>query len=75
MVPFPRTCATPWLSLIAGRCSVGETHRGQQGTPALTLPHMRDGLSVLLMAVLVRSAGPLCVAQCTANYVEGERGG
>ena len=52
MVPFLRTCATPWLSLIARRCSVGETPRGQQGTPALTLPLMRDGLSVLLMAVL-----------------------
>src|SRR5216683_3236257 len=51
MVPFLRTCATPWLSLIAGRCSSGETHRSQQGTPALTLPHRRDGLSVLLMAV------------------------
>src|SRR3989442_7377718 len=52
MVSLLRTCATPWLSLIAGRGSIGETHRGQQGTPALTLPHMRDGLSVLLMAVL-----------------------
>ena len=52
MVSFLLTCATPWLSLIAGWCLIGETPRGQPGTPALTLPHMRDGLSVLLMAVL-----------------------
>ena len=52
MMSFLHPCATPWLSLMAGRCSIGETHRGQQGRPALTLPHMRDGLSVLLMAVL-----------------------
>src|SRR5438094_3742154 len=31
---------------------MGETLRGQQWTPALTLPHVRDGLSVLWMAVL-----------------------
>ena len=29
----------------------GETHRGQQVTPALTLPQVRYGLSVLLMEV------------------------
>jgi hypothetical protein len=52
MVLFLRTGATRWLSRIAGRCSIGEIHRGQQGTPALTLPHLGDGLSVLLMAVL-----------------------
>src|SRR3989442_8855860 len=61
MVSLLRTCATPWLSLIAGRGSIGETHRGQQGTPALTLPHMRDGLRVLLMAVLCPCRRPsLC---------------
>jgi hypothetical protein len=27
----------------------GETHRGQQWTPALTLPQVRYGLSVLLL--------------------------
>jgi hypothetical protein len=51
MMSFLHPCATPWLSLMAGRCAIGETHRGQQGTPALTLPHRRDGLRVLLMAV------------------------
>ena len=29
----------------------GETHRGQQVTPALTLPQVRYGLSMLLLAV------------------------
>jgi SRSO17 transposase len=39
------------LSLIAVWFLIGETHRGQQLTPALTLPQVRYGLSVLLMAV------------------------
>jgi hypothetical protein len=30
---------------------IGETHRGQRLTPALTLPQMRYGLSVLLLEV------------------------
>ena len=37
------------LSLIAVWCLIGETHRGPQLTPALTLPQVRYGLSVLLM--------------------------
>src|SRR5712691_13539666 len=41
------TCSTPWLSLIAVWFVLGATHRGQPWTPALTLPHVRDGLSVL----------------------------
>src|SRR5919201_1374376 len=36
------------LSLIAVWFLIGETHRGQQWTPALTLPQVRYGLSVLL---------------------------
>src|SRR5712671_4651548 len=39
------------LSLLAVWFLIGETHRGQQVTPALTLPHVRYGLSVLLMQV------------------------
>ena len=39
------------LSLIAVWFLIGETHRGQQWTPALTLPQVRYGLSVLLLAV------------------------
>ncbi len=39
------------LTLIAVWFLVSETHRGQQLTPALTLPQVRYGLSVLLMEV------------------------
>jgi hypothetical protein len=40
------------LSLIAVWFLIGETHRGQQLTPALTLPQARYGLSLLLLEVL-----------------------
>src|SRR6266481_2246561 len=39
------------LSLLAVWFLIGETHRGQQVTPALTLPHVRYGLSRLLLEV------------------------
>src|SRR5215813_13623339 len=39
------------LSLMAMWFLIGETHRGQQMTPALTLPQVRYGLSLLLLAV------------------------
>jgi SRSO17 transposase len=39
------------LSLLAVWFLIGETHRGQQGTPPLTLPQVRYGLSLLLLAV------------------------
>jgi SRSO17 transposase len=39
------------LSLIAVWFLLGETHRGQQLTPALTLPQARYGLSLLLLEV------------------------
>src|SRR5262247_2841424 len=39
------------LSLIAVWFLIGETHGGQQVTPALTLPQVRYGLSVLLVEV------------------------
>ena len=49
--------ARPWqgwhhhmaLSLMAVWFLIGETHRGQQWTPALTLPQVRHGLSLLLL--------------------------
>jgi hypothetical protein len=44
--------AIPWLSLMAERCSSRETHRGQQRTLAVTLPHRRDALSVRWRAML-----------------------
>ena len=39
------------LSLMAVWFLIGETHRGQQVTPALTLPQVRYGLSLLLWEV------------------------
>ena len=39
------------LSLMAMWFLIGETHRGQQLTPALTLPQVRYGMSVLLLEV------------------------
>ena len=39
------------LSLIAVWCLIGETHRRQPLTPALTLPQVRYGLSLLLLGV------------------------
>ena len=39
------------LSLMAMWFLIGETHRGQQLTPALTLPQVRSGLSLLLLEV------------------------
>src|SRR6266487_4271480 len=39
------------LALMAVWFLLGETHRGQQWTPALTLPQVRYGLSLLLLEV------------------------
>jgi hypothetical protein len=39
------------LTLIAVWFLIRETHRGQQSTPALTLPQVRYGLSLLLLEV------------------------
>src|SRR6516164_7386768 len=52
MVAFLLTCATTWLSLIAVWFVLNATHRGQQEVSALTLSHVRYGLSALLMSVL-----------------------
>ena len=43
------------LSLLAVWFLIGETHRGQQWTPALTLPQVRYGLSMLLLEVFCTS--------------------
>ncbi len=48
---FLLTCSTTWLSLLSVWFVIGETQRGQQWTPALMLPHVRDGRNVLLMEV------------------------
>jgi hypothetical protein len=49
------------LTLIAVWFLIGETHRGQQLTPALTLPQVRYGLSVLLFEVFcTRGVDSIC---------------
>jgi SRSO17 transposase len=49
------------LTLIAVWFLIRETHQGQQWTPALTLPHVRYGLSMLLLEVLcTRSVPSIC---------------
>jgi hypothetical protein len=49
------------LTLIAAWFLIGETHRGQQWTPVLTLPQVRYGLSVLLLeAFLTLNVSSIC---------------
>jgi len=49
---FLLPCAATEVSLLAVWCLIGATLRGQPWTPAVTLPHERDGLSARRMAVL-----------------------
>ena len=51
MVALLLTCLTIGLSLLAVWCFIGATPWGQPWTPAVTLPHVRDGLSVWRIAV------------------------
>jgi hypothetical protein len=53
------------LTLIAVWFLIRETHRGQQWTPALTLPQVRYGLSLLLLEVFC----PLSVPSWLFRYV------
>jgi len=46
------------LTLIEVWFLIGETHRGQQWTPVLTLPQVRYGLSVLLMETFLTLGVP-----------------
>jgi SRSO17 transposase len=49
------------LTLMAVWFLISETHRGQQLTPALTLPQVRYGLSVLLLETfLTRGVSSIC---------------
>jgi len=49
--PWPGWHHSRALSLLAGWCWITETPQGQSCTPALPLPHMRYGRSLLLLAV------------------------
>ena len=55
------------LSLMAVWFLIGETHRGQQLTPALTLPQVRSGLSLLLLESTTRPAWTPFVAKSSVN--------
>ena len=72
MVSLLLMCATPWLSLIAVWCVLGATHRGQLWMPALTLPHVRYGLSVRLMAVLCTFRRPSMCRPVHRQFMRNE---
>src|SRR5712691_9152674 len=60
------------LALIAVWFLIGETHRGQQWTPALTLPQVRCGLSMLLMAVFCTLPVPSICRQVYRQLMRNE---
>jgi SRSO17 transposase len=60
------------LSLMAVWFLIGETHRGQQWTPALTLPQVRYGLSVLLLEVFCTSGADYICRQVQRQLLRNE---
>ena len=60
------------LSLIAVWFLVYETHRGQQLTPALTLPQVHYGLSVLLLGVFCTSGVDSICRQVQRHLLRNE---
>src|SRR5262252_109731 len=60
------------LSLLAVWFLIGETHRGQQWTPALTLPQVRYGLSVLLLEVFCTSGIDSICRQVSRQLMRNE---
>jgi hypothetical protein len=60
------------LTLIAVWFLISETHRGQQLTPALTLPQVRYGLSVLLMEVFCTLSMPYICRQVQRQLMRNE---
>jgi hypothetical protein len=71
-VSFLLMCSTTWLSLLSVWFWIGETHRGQQLTPALTLPHVRYRLSVLLMRVFCTLRMPSICRQVHRQLMRNE---
>ena len=65
---FLLTCATTELSLLAMWCLSGATPRGQPWTPAVTLPHGRDGLSARRMASVVDVPRALSVSSRAPRF-------
>jgi len=60
------------LALMAVWFLLGETHWGQQVTPALTLPQVRYGLSVLLMEVFCTLSIPYICRQVQRQLMRNE---
>jgi len=60
------------LSLIAVWFLLGETHRGQQLTPALPLPQVRYGLSMLLLEVFCTLSVPYICRQVQRQLMRNE---
>ena len=61
------------LSLMAVWFLIGETHRGQQVTPALTLPQVRYGLSLLLLEVFSTPGVDSIAVKSSVNYCATSR--
>jgi len=60
--------ATTEWSHIAGWCVIGAPLRGQPRTPAMRLPHGREGLRVRRMTVWWTCRKPFMRRQCLASY-------
>jgi SRSO17 transposase len=60
------------LTLIAVWFLIGETHRGQQWTPALTRPQVRYGLSVLLLEVCCTLSIPHICRHVQRQFMHNE---
>jgi hypothetical protein len=61
------------LSLMALWFLIGETHRGQAVDPALTLPQVRYGLSLLLLEVFY-TPGVDDIARRSPASITAQRG-
>jgi hypothetical protein len=62
-------CAVTRVSLLAVWCLRGATPRGQPWTPAVMLPHRRNGLSVRRMAVLSTFREPSLCRQVHREFM------
>ena len=60
------------LSLISVGFLLGETHRGQPVTPAVTLPQVRYGLRVVRMAVVCTRRVPASCRQVPRQFMRNE---
>ena len=60
------------LSLLAIWFLISETHRGQQWTPALTLPQVRYGLSLLLLEVYCTPSIDYICRQVSRQFMRNE---